>query len=263
MLGKMVYYITVILIVLFYISIGNVMTEADTTYIDDIIALSDLGCTWSYANIHGWGKLDTDYLSLSELEKELCQGMEDFFPHGYHNIEKDINDKVRYITMEGQNHYEQAITIIGSNSAQTVTSMNSKDAYRVANTQYHTYIIVDIVDRIPLENWEANISKLKMYFKDRNCSPVISYNLFGYYNGMLNSKQREEKCKEVLKRLGATHVDSMESDTLISLTGYVSSIGDIVETPKGPVNINVASRYNSFEDRTYIVIGTPIINIEY
>ena len=112
-------YITVILIVLFYISIGNVMTEADTTYIDDIIALSILGCTWSYTNIHGWGKLDTDYLSLSELEKELCQGMEDFFPHGYHNIEKDINDKVRYITMEGQtimNRQSQLSAVTGTDS---------------------------------------------------------------------------------------------------------------------------------------------------
>lgn len=252
-MGKMIYYTTLISIVmLYFLSIGGLVRDINTKNIEDLTDIFDIGCTWLYMDIHAWGNLDMGDLSSSELEKVLCDGAEELFFCDYWDISEVDHCKTKSIAVNGQSDNGQIITITGNNSV-----------FGVADIQYDTYIIVDIVDIIPWQNWKDNLDRVNTYFNDRDCSPIISCNLIGYYNGKLDSGERKIKCIDVLKKLGATHIETMESDGLISMTGFTANIKGVAKTSRGSVNINVASRYNLYEDRTYIVIGTPVITIEY
>lgn len=194
-MGKSVYNIYIVFIVLFYLFIGNLILKQDTRNVADVVELADLGCTWSHVNISGWAKMD---------------------------------------------------------------------ANGVANSEDEAYIVLEDVVYTPTwATWQDSIRRMEDYFEKRGGSPIVSSTLVGYCDNRLDKREKRELCMSILKRIGASKIEVMEDEELISMTGYTSIIEDSYKTPKGPVNVNVAARYNSFEDKTYIFLGTPIITIEY
>ena len=67
-MGKSVYNIYIVFIVLFYLFIGNLILKQDTRNVADVVELADLGCTWSHVNISGWAKMDANGVANSEDE---------------------------------------------------------------------------------------------------------------------------------------------------------------------------------------------------
>lgn len=194
-MGKNVYSISIVLIVLFCMFIGNLIVKEDMKNIDDIVELSDLGIVWSHINIDGWAKLEGN---------------------------------------------------------------------TVANFQDGAYIILEDVVYMPSwAKWRESIRRMEEDFRERRGCPTISSTLVGYCDKKIDREEVWKLCMTILNRAKAEQIDIMEDGKLISMTGHTSLIEDSYRTLKGEVNINVAARYNSFEDRTYVFIGTPIINIEY
>ncbi len=251
MLGKKIYSISLVFIVLFYIVIGNLLIKDPIEYVDIEESILDLGCTWIYMNVRGFSRVDTEYLTLSQIEEKLVDGMDLLALHNY-DVFKTDRDGGAQIEITGHSIDGQQLTITANNRLAGV-----------ANTGYMTYIVVDVIDRFPWNTWQDSVNQVDRYINSQGGSATISSTLVGYYDGRLGKVKRKAVCKGVLKKLEATDVKWIEEGEFISGTGYTSIIRDSWVTSKGPVNINVAARYNAFDDRTYIYIGTPIIAMEY
>lgn len=67
----------------------------------------------------------------------------------------------------------------------------------------------------------------------------------------------------ILDGAKAKKVNGMSEKNLISVSAYSPLIDNNIEIEGRKINMNLALRYNAFEDKTYIWLATPVITIEY
>ncbi len=85
----------------------------------------------------------------------------------------------------------------------------------------------------------------------------------GSIDGRMERDEIEELYKRVLRSVGADSVEGIDENGLVSVSAFSPSIGNSVRVNGKRVNINLAARYNSYEDKTYIWIAAPVITTEY
>lgn len=85
----------------------------------------------------------------------------------------------------------------------------------------------------------------------------------GFIDSKLESWQTNNIIGKAAEVLSIQNMDVSQEGQLVSITGYSSHIQSILTVEKKSVNINMALRYNSVENRTMVYIGTPLITSEY
>ena len=124
-------------------------------------------------------------------------------------------------------------------------------------------ISVDIVINEPGEEFKLLRDKLEQAFNRYNIEAEINSCITGYFNGKVSNDYLNEAFQRSFIKIGAQKVDAIRDFNLISITAYCPYIKDYIRVKGSKANINLAIRYNSYEDKTYIWLATPIITTEY
>ncbi len=224
---------------------------------EDSICLYDLflssGCGWEYLNINGWGMLNRKYMSLNALEV-VAEKAADFFEiqQGYDILSDEIKG-TRQVNIRGINGNGQVITLMCHNH---YNDFHTK-------SQPETYIVVNIIDKAQTSARDETAGALRRFFNEMSMEVQISKTLVGTFEGELDQRQRDSICTNLFRNAGAKVVEGMTQDGLVSKSGYSSLIAESVLSESSPINIQMAMRYNAYEGRTYLWVGTPIISLEY
>ena len=123
-------------------------------------------------------------------------------------------------------------------------------------------IVIDIIKTREEYDLEELCGKIRRIL-DNYGEARLNINIIGYYDGFLGNKQLKEKINNLFNTIGAREIEGIEESDLISITGYTPEISEYISYCGKKVNINIATRFNSYENRTYIWIGTPLIVLEY
>ena len=73
----------------------------------------------------------------------------------------------------------------------------------------------------------------------------------------------EEISGRILTETGAKRIEGIKDRNYISVSAYSPYIQEFIQVRGKRVNLNLAARYNSYEDKTYIWLATPVITTEY
>jgi hypothetical protein len=87
--------------------------------------------------------------------------------------------------------------------------------------------------------------------------------IVGTYKGKLKDKDVEKKSKIALQSINAKRVEGIENDGMRSISAFSTNVGGYVMSDRSRVNVQLAIRYSSYDDKTYIWIGTPLIPMGY
>lgn len=131
------------------------------------------------------------------------------------------------------------------------------------DSQNESYISLKVTEDLSSSGLKASREKALQVFKKYGIEPRINSCITGSYDGKLGYNQLNEVCAKVFKQADARKVEGMRDDKLISVSAYSPSINRFIEVNNKKVNLNLAIRYNSYEDKTYIWLATPVITIEY
>lgn len=123
-------------------------------------------------------------------------------------------------------------------------------------------IVVDIIETREEYDLSELCDKIREILKSYG-EVNLNINLAAYYDGVIDNRNLKETIDKAFEEIGADEVEGIENDDLISITGYTPILEESISYCGKKVNINMAARYNSYEDRTYILIGTPLIVVEY
>jgi hypothetical protein len=66
-----------------------------------------------------------------------------------------------------------------------------------------------------------------------------------------------------MKNINATTREDYVTDEVYSVVGYTKKIREYIYSGKQKININLALRYNSYQDKTYLYLATPVITAEF
>lgn len=85
----------------------------------------------------------------------------------------------------------------------------------------------------------------------------------GTFKGKKEPYLLDEIRRKVLKEVSALKIEEFNDGKTASVSAYSPLIEDSINVNGKEININLATRYNAIEDRTYLWLATPIITTEY
>jgi len=85
----------------------------------------------------------------------------------------------------------------------------------------------------------------------------------GIIDGQMSPRQVNELIQKMLRKAHAQKVEVLEDERLVSVSAYTPDVRQQLTSGGKSVNINMALRYNSLENKTHVYVGSPLITSEY
>lgn len=220
-------------------------------------------------NINASGKIMDKFINTEEL-KEVSKGIakeigivgslanankrfetSEAQEQEQYNIETIESEDMVQLILWGKDKYDRAATIILSSYIDTYENIEETD------------LVIDIVQNNSLTGLKDYCSKMKNIFNSFNCQTKISTCIIGTYDGKLKENEKLNIISKALKSIDGRKVEGLIDSRVISISAYSPEIEQYILTADKKMNINIALRYNEYENKTYLWIGTPIISVGY
>lgn len=138
-----------------------------------------------------------------------------------------------------------------------IITRQSKDGLQKSN------ISINVIDTLTAQGINASVSIIEENFRKFKLKPKVNTCIIGCFDGKLDYEEMNRISKGILKDAKAKKIDSIADNNLISISAYSPYIDNNIEVEGKKINMNLALRYNAYEDKTYIWLATPVIAIEY
>ncbi len=169
--------------------------------------------------------------------------------------------------VENFNHDYNQLSIIGKNKQgdSTVIIVHSMDFTDIEGSDggFETNIVVDVTLGGGIERLSDMQERVKAAVEEHIQGVRATLCIIGSYADNIPEDSMEGIINSVFQTVDALEVERAVYDGLISISAYTPRIGEYIEIGGNRINLNVAMRYNSFEGRTYIWLGSPVISLEY
>lgn len=126
-----------------------------------------------------------------------------------------------------------------------------------------SYITVSIVCFSGTQDLAGTRAALEKTLKARGIGPKFNSCITGRFEGKKDDRELNEACARIFASADARKVEGIREGNLISVSAFSKAIREAVDDSGGRVNLNLAIRYNSFENKTYLWLATPVITTEY
>ncbi|HWR59992.1 MAG TPA: YwmB family TATA-box binding protein [Clostridia bacterium] len=142
-------------------------------------------------------------------------------------------------------------------------------AYNVAiesakqETGGETYIVFDVFMDKDYKELASVRQEIIDALQQEEASMNFSSCIVGTYKGELSKKESDRKSELALQSIDAKRVEGIEDDMMKSISAFSNNVGGYVLSDRDRVNVQLAMRYSSYDDKTYIWIGTPLIPMGY
>lgn len=211
-----------------------------------------IGAKFLKMDVNYGGKLNDSFSQIRDINI-IGAKLKDEMGIVGENLDKEIitEDNFNQYTIWGRNEIGDDITIIITSYADKETGIGETTFFvdTVLNRKY------DGIDQIIEEKSEI--------LKQNGVEAEVTTCIVGTFNGKLSSDEINDKIRMTIKKINGKIVEDYYDNNLISVSVYTPLINNHIFTGNKKMNLNVAMRYNEYEDATYIWIGTPIIAIGY
>lgn len=218
------------------------------------LAMESTGAHMQDYSINAWVKLPYKQANDSQLQKiveqvmeQLGIGVEDY------QVEEQQRGEHRTVRAESKNQNYHAVAI-----AQVIPNGQTP------GSEPEVYLIVNMESTVKANPSISQMrQKISSIMQKRGSSPRISTCLIGWLDGKLRDGDQRDILQSAFKVVDGKIIDKLELEHLDSYTGFTSGIDDWLQVGGEKVNINIAIRYSQYDNRTYVIIGSPIITREY
>jgi hypothetical protein len=126
-----------------------------------------------------------------------------------------------------------------------------------------SYITVNACGDIQNAKLEDIVESIEKGLKQYSENIHMSLALKGYIKGEARQQTLDRLNSVAFKSLNAQYVEGIKSEKLSSTTAYSPSIKHYVDIKGRKANMQLAARYNSYDNRTDVWLGMPLITVEY
>lgn len=112
-----------------------------------------------------------------------------------------------------------------------------------------------------------NINNIKQTifknFLQKRAYPKFSILVQGKFEGKMTSEQMKQVALNIINNKKAIFVNGIEDDNLVSVSAFLPTLEERKKCDNSFVNLNIALRYSSINNCTYLWVGSPLIFVEY
>ena len=250
--AKNLYFLILIATILFTIVYVKFYHIEGSTFSILKEAFNASGAEHLNSEIYIWSRGGNWFEGFNSLEK-----MTDDFEADFGIIKNDLYSK-NYIN----NDSVDKIEIIGTTSDENKINITAQISGK-SSTLTETYVSVSVSTDFKNCELEKIAENIENSFRKYNLEPIQSTCITGYFDGKLDQKTLNTISKNIFKDSSASKVNGITDRNLISVSAYSPAISDSINVDGKKVNLNFAIRYNSYEDKTYIWLASPVITVEH
>lgn len=242
--------LVIIILILSYITIKQIkIYPVENTLVKTFANSGAELVSWE---IYFRGKIiDDEYNSVEDLEYFA----EEFTRH------LGITEKKSFYNKGLPQNLIHIVDIEGNfNDSKAIISINLEKTY---DKSIEKHIYVSITNNGNNFNIEETRKKVQTIFNEYGIIPKTNICIIGSFDGRLTNDELAEVCENILQSANARKVEEMKEPNILSISAYSSRIENFIQSAGKKVNVNLAIRYNSYEERTYIWLASPIIETEY
>lgn len=171
-----------------------------------------------------------------ELSKQLIKGF-DIYAYDYTQIDDAL--------------------ILNASIKDGIITIKVKD---IDDKTYASIIVSQNAHTMNINNIKQTIFK---NFLLKRAYPKFSILVQGKFEGKMASQQMKQVALNIINSKRAIFVDGIEEDNLVSVSAFLPTLEERKKCNNSFVNLNIALRYSSINDCTYIWVGSPLIFVEY
>ncbi len=214
--------------------------------------MEEAGATPQEGTANYWGIATEKYLNMADLEnladniKETL-GLKETSPR-IRTEEEDF----RLIDIEGEISETLKTRLI----LQSVPSQEG-------GGKGATYLLINIVEEGGGEKALQAGERMEFLLNPYIIEGELTLDLLGYLPGKMALAEMKELAQNIMDKYEVELLEEMESEGLISLTGYTPLVGRYLTMGNQKINVNIALRYDSHREMTMFRVGVPIISGGY
>lgn len=132
------------------------------------------------------------------------------------------------------------------------------------NKKVQTYVIYEVKG----SSWKAESEKKISSLLNSRISDIFHENttIFSCLKGEFNDRIDETLPEEINHLLAAFHakeIEALNEENFISASAHSTLFGNVLQTNGKDMNLQIGIRNQGLGEKTTVVVGTPIITIEY
>ena len=164
---------------------------------------------------------------------------------------EDIEDEgFAQLTIQGSDNYNNFVTIILS-------------SYEDMETNGETSLFINFIKREQFVEFNDIIRKAENIFERYNKPVDVATCIVGAFDGYIPLDEKARDMLRIIKLIRGKIVEQYADEDILSFSVFTPYIDEHIYTGNRKMNLNIAIRYNEYENKTYIWIGIPIITIGY
>ncbi|MEA4847697.1 MAG: YwmB family TATA-box binding protein [Clostridiaceae bacterium] len=214
-----------------------------------VTSFESTGAEVMESTISCWTKLNSKFLDIEQVEAKMKEML--------NRIDPDKATVVKNAESDGQLN---KIVVYGFKGNRTYSIAIESVKQEVAG---ETYIVIDVSMDRSYRELAAERQNIIDAIRRPESSMNFSSCIIGTYKGRMEEKDADNKSRTALQSINARKVESIENEELKSISAFSNSVGGYVISDAARVNVQLAMRYSSYDDKTYIWIGTPLIPMGY
>lgn len=233
--------------IIFFIGSYSKSDGSDEKLLYELI--EEIGAEVLEVDMNFEGELNNSYMEIEDISsfghilKDKMGIIEEF------KEESISEENLNQYNIWGKNNTGDTISII-------ITS------YRDENFN-ETTLFLDMVMSGEWNHIEETILKVEEILKSNGINSKTTTCITGAFCGKLIRNEINDKIRMTIDKINGKIIEDYYNDNLASISVYSPLIDEYILVGNKKMNLNVAMRYNEYEDKTYIWIGTPIITIGY
>lgn len=217
--------------------------------------LEDMGASFEESNITFGGIILNRFIDEEELLELGSLIWGDLLGYGQLG-QQSYSQKM--VKDQGLNQ----LIIQGADEAGSLVNINIS-SYELKGYPGETSLFINLInDEQILQNNDIIVKVEKIFDKYDKMMNVTSC-IVGSIEGQIDIDKNEKKLLDFIDNLRGRVVEDYREEDIFSISAFTPLIEEYIYTGNQKMNLNIAVRYNEYENKTYVLIGTPIITVGY
>ena len=201
------------------------------------------------STISVWAKINNSFMTKQQVEAEM------------NAVLATINPEMSTINMVNEYDEEANKQTLYANVGSKYYNLAVESIKTVKGGE--TFVVMDVSINSSTTDLVTERQRLERYFTAKNVKPKISSCVIGVYEGKLTENEMRTKIASAMSSVKAKQIEGLASEDLNSISAFSGNINSFVLSNNKKINMQIAMRYSSYDDKTYIWIGSPLIHVEY
>lgn len=215
------------------------------------VALAATGAEIREFTVNGWQQLPSGDLSDAEMTARIEADMRGLAENDSYRITHSRSGAHRQVKAELQKDGLAIVAVL-----QVVYPSWEKKGSEA-------YYVINVEGKGNTDTAAYYAGKIGRIMDTDTGKPKVTTCLLGWLDGKLEKDFCILKLNKAFSVINAQVLDRTEYPDMISYSGFAPDLGAGLTAGSKQININMAIRYSRYENRTYIIAGSPVITREY